>query len=89
MEVPATNGTIPLARFEKKLEAKIEEQIVKSLNNVQPEEKFSTILKKCVESERINKTLVVSQKQNQKLFEGCMREKDALQADLNKTLLTK
>ncbi len=46
------------------------------------EEKFSVLLKRCAESEKINKTLAVSQKQNQKLFES-------LQVEYNHVLTTK
>lgn len=83
-----------MARSDKKLESKIEEQLVKALSNIQSqEEKFSVILKKCVESERINKVTSNTLKQNQKLFDSSIRkealQKEALQADLNKTLLHK
>lgn len=83
------DGVVKKTRDEKLHQAKIEEQLLKSLNATPDEDKFQTLLKKCVESERINKTLLLSQKQNQKLFESIMTEKDALQAEYSRTVLTK
>lgn len=91
-QVATTNGTngVHLARSDKKLESKIEEQLVKGLMGVQStEEKFNLILKKCVESERINKVNSTNLKQNQKLFENSIREKEVLQKELEKSLLHK
>lgn len=91
-QVATTNGTngVHLARSDKKLESKIEEQLVKGLMGVQStEEKFNLILKKCVESERINKVNSTNLKQNQKFFENSIREKEVLQKELEKSLLHK
>lgn len=46
-------------------------QILKGLNGItNPDERFNALLKRSIESEKINKTLIMSQKQNQRLFEN-------------------
>jgi hypothetical protein len=65
-------------------------QLLKSVANCSTiEDKFSTLLKKTIESEKENRKLVHSQKQHEKYFEALKREKENLQSDYNKAVLTK
>lgn len=77
-------------REEKLREQKIESEILKSLNGLNDgDQKFQTLLKRCVEAERISKSHQLLNKQNQKTIETLLQEKDNLQAEYNRVALTK
>jgi Myosin-like coiled-coil protein len=77
-------------REEKLREQKIESEIVKALNVItDPEQKFQTLLHRCVEAERISRSAQLQQKQNQKTIETLLIEKDNLAAEHQRILLTK
>jgi hypothetical protein len=59
------------------------------LAGTNPEDKFQMLLKKTIETEKENRKLLHSQKQNEKFFEALKREKENLQQDYNKAVLTK
>ncbi|CAO1412179.1 unnamed protein product [Diamesa serratosioi] len=77
------------SREEKLREGKIETDILKSLNGIEEIQKFQTLLKRCVEAERSNKSLLMSQKQTTKTIENVLHEKDNIQSDYNRMILTK
>ncbi|CRK99338.1 CLUMA_CG012618, isoform A [Clunio marinus] len=93
MESVAAKATEKIAkksREEKLREQKIESEILKSLNGItDSEQKFQTLLHRCVEAERISKSAQLQQKQNQKTIETLLLEKDNLAAEHQRTLLTK
>lgn len=78
------------SREEKLREQKIESEILKALNGIaDPEQKFQTLLHRCVEAEKISKAAQLQQKQNQKTIETLLIDKDNLSAEHQRTLLTK
>lgn len=93
MEGPTAKATEKIAkktREEKLREQKIESEILKSLNAIaEPEQKFQALLKRCVEAERISRSVQLQQKQNQKTIETLLLEKDNLSAEYQRTMLTK
>ncbi|XP_063696356.1 alpha-taxilin [Culicoides brevitarsis] len=77
-------------REEKLREAKIEDQITKGLSNINSDdEKIQFLVKRCVENEKNLKKLQQTQKQFDKVVEQVKKEKENLQQEFNKTILTK
>lgn len=93
MDGPTAKATEKIAkktREEKLREQKIESEILKSLNAIsEPEQKFQTLLHRCVEAERISRSAQLQQKQNQKTIETLLLEKDNLGAEYQRVMLTK
>lgn len=93
MEVPtakAVEKTLKKTREEKLREQKIESEILKSLNGIsEPDLKFQTLLHRCVEAERVNRSAQLQTKQNQKTIENLLSEKDNISADHQRVLLTR
>ena len=82
--------TLKKTREEKLREQKIEHEIIKSLSGItEPDQKFQALLHKCVEAERISRSSLLTQKQNQKTIETLLLEKDNQAAELQRILLTK
>uniref|UniRef100_A0A1A9VVX4 Alpha-taxilin n=1 Tax=Glossina austeni TaxID=7395 RepID=A0A1A9VVX4_GLOAU len=76
------------AKEEKLKEQKIEEQMMKLLEEVKsPEDKLRLLLTKYVETERQNRRLGQDLKTHEKQLEAVVREKENLQRDYNKNLL--
>lgn len=77
-------------REEKLREQKIENEIVKSLSTItDPDQKYQTLLQRCIEAEKISRASQLIQKQNQKTIENYILEKDNLIAESQRILLTK
>uniref|UniRef100_A0A336M6Z4 CSON013095 protein n=1 Tax=Culicoides sonorensis TaxID=179676 RepID=A0A336M6Z4_CULSO len=96
VEMSTTNGKKDgeflkkLSREEKLREAKIEDQITKSLGSLTSEDdKIQFLIKRCVENEKQLKKSLQSQKQFDKVIESVRKEKEQLQQEFNKTILTK
>jgi hypothetical protein len=86
----ATEKIAKKSREEKLREQKIESEILKALNGISdPEQKFQTLLHRCVEAEKISKAAQLQQKQNQKTIETLLIEKDNLAAEHQRILATK
>ncbi|XP_036326909.1 gamma-taxilin-like [Rhagoletis pomonella] len=79
------------AKDEKQKDQKIEEQIMKMLEEeaagATPEEKFALLLRKHVESERGARKLRQEMKVQEKQLETVLREKENLQREYNKSVL--
>ncbi|XP_011179256.2 alpha-taxilin [Zeugodacus cucurbitae] len=79
------------AKDEKQKDQKIEEQIVKMLEEeaagATPEEKFAILLRKHVEGERASRKLRQEMKVQEKQLETVLREKENLQREYNKSVL--
>jgi Myosin-like coiled-coil protein len=93
MEGPTAKAAEKIAkktREEKLREQKIETEILKSLNGItDADQKFQTLLHRCVEAERISRSAQLTQKQNQKTIETLLLEKDSLAAEHQRILSTK
>jgi Myosin-like coiled-coil protein len=93
MEGPTVKAAEKVAkktREEKLREQKIETEILKSLNGItDADQKFQTLLRRCIEAERISKSAQLTQKQNQKTIETLLLEKDNLAAEHQRILSTK
>lgn len=86
----AAEKILKKTREEKLREQKIESEILKSLNGVtEPDQKFQVLLHRCVEAERISRSAVLQQKQNQKTVENLLTEKDNLAAEHQRVMMTK
>ncbi|TMW53849.1 hypothetical protein DOY81_001134, partial [Sarcophaga bullata] len=76
------------AKDEKLKDQKLEEQILKSLEEAKtPEDKFQLLLSKYIESERTNRRFKQDLKVHEKQLETIMREKENLQREYNKNVL--
>ncbi|XP_023300902.2 alpha-taxilin [Lucilia cuprina] len=76
------------AKDEKLKDQKLEEQILKSLEEAKtPEDKFQLLLSKYIESERTNRRAKQDLKVHEKQLETIMREKENLQREYNKNVL--
>ncbi|CAD6991146.1 alpha-taxilin [Ceratitis capitata] len=79
------------AKDEKQKDQKIEEQIIKMLEEeaagATPEDKFALLLRKHVESERGARKLRAEMKVQEKQLESVLREKENLQREYNKSVL--
>lgn len=77
-------------REEKLREQKIENEIVKSLSVISdPDQRYQTLLQRCVEAEKISRASQLIHKQNQKTIENYILEKDNLNAENQRILNTK
>lgn len=77
-------------REEKLKEQKIETEVLKSLNAIpNPDQKFQTLLHRCVEAERISRTALLQQKQNLKTIETLLLEKDNIATEYQRVASTK
>lgn len=89
MEGPTTKAAekiLKKTREEKLREQKIESEILKSLNGISDsDQKFQVLLQRCVEAEKQQK----QQKQNQKLVENLLTDKDNLAAENQRVMMTK
>lgn len=86
----ATSKSSKESREEKQRDAKLEEQILKSIgNSLSPEEKFNVLLRKHIELEKEIKRLNATIKQHEKRHELLLREKDILQKESNKGILVR
>lgn len=86
----AVEKIVKKTREEKLREQKIESEILKSLNGIaEPDLKFQTLLHRCVEAERVNRSAQLQTKQNQKTIENLLQEKDNIAADHQRILLTR
>ncbi|XP_014103337.3 gamma-taxilin [Bactrocera oleae] len=87
----ATGRSKKEAKDEKQKDQKIEEQIVKMLEEeaagTTPDEKFAILLRKHVESERASRKLRQEMKVQEKQLETVLREKENLQREYNKSVL--
>lgn len=91
-EVIKDNGTTKKNRDDKgrKKDEKSLDLILKSLNNLQtPEEKFEAMCKKYAEIQEENRKLTTNAKQLDKKCIVSQKEKEQLQVEFNKTVLTK
>lgn len=86
----AVEKIVKKTREEKLREQKIESEILKSLNGISESDvKFQTLLHRCVEAERLNRSAQLQAKQNQKTIENILLEKDNIAADHQRTLQTR
>lgn len=85
-----TEKAMKKTREEKLREQKIESEIIKSLAAISdPEQKFQTLLYRCVEAEKISKASQLLFKQNQRTLENFIVEKDNLLAENQRIINTK
>lgn len=96
LEMTTTNGKKDgdyhkkLTRERKLRYAKIEDQITKRLGNLSSDDdKVQFLVKRCVENEKNLKKQLQTQKQFDKVVETVRKEKEQLQQEFNKTILTK
>uniref|UniRef100_A0A182XND6 Alpha-taxilin n=1 Tax=Anopheles quadriannulatus TaxID=34691 RepID=A0A182XND6_ANOQN len=97
MDVQAGNGeptrsnaeAKKLLREDKQREAKIEEQLAKALSGMTLEEKYATVHKRLVESEKENRRLVALHKQYDRTLEASKHEKENLILEHDKMAMTK
>uniref|UniRef100_A0AAG5DF26 Alpha-taxilin n=2 Tax=Anopheles atroparvus TaxID=41427 RepID=A0AAG5DF26_ANOAO len=96
MEVSTSNGeprsnaeAKKLLREEKQREAKIAEQLAKALAGMSLEDKYATVYKRLLESEKENRRLVALHKQYDRTLEASKREKENLILECDKMVMTK
>ncbi|XP_058121701.1 alpha-taxilin [Anopheles ziemanni] len=78
-----------LLREEKQREAKIVEQLTKALTGMSLEEKYASVYKRLMESEKENRRLVALHKQYERTMEATKREKENLILEHDKMAMTK
>jgi len=79
-----------LSREDKLRESKIEEQLTKSIAAfTSADDKIQFLLRRCIDNEKSNKKLQQTQKQCINLTDAAKRERDLLQQEYNKAVLTK
>ncbi|XP_055695474.1 alpha-taxilin [Lutzomyia longipalpis] len=79
-----------LAKEEKLRDLKVEEQLVKSMSSIEnPDDKINNLVRKYVEMEKETRKLGAVAKQQEKRLDMIQKEKENLQQEYNKAILTK
>ncbi|XP_059619825.1 alpha-taxilin [Phlebotomus argentipes] len=79
-----------LAKEERMREMKVEEQLVKSMSSMEnPDDKINNLVKKYVDLEKETRKLGTVAKQQEKRLDLIQKEKENLQQEYNKAILTK
>ncbi|XP_055701959.1 alpha-taxilin [Phlebotomus papatasi] len=78
-----------LAKEERMRDLKVEEQLVKSMSSMEPDDKIHNLVKKYVDLEKETRKLGSVAKQQEKRLDLIQKEKENLQQEYNKAILTK